>query len=108
MSNYKILKVYDHVLNDQRLTTLREKYLVSYVWSWQEQSKCCFASDEFLSSLLACDYPTLHKLLSDLRNRRILSINHSSGTARQLVVRVPGEPESFCEPGDIFDLYSEI
>ena len=99
---YKILKVYDHVLQDSRLVTLREKYLISYIWSWQEQNKCCFASDEFLSSLLCCDHPTLYKLLSDLRNRHILKINHSSGQARMIAVIVgnetPGCPEDF----DIF------
>lgn len=102
---YKILKVYDHVVHDVRLTTLREKYLVSYIWSWQEQSKCCFASDEFLSSLLCCDNQTLYKLLSDLQKRRILKINQGNGQARMLSVLVNDET-----PGcpDDFDIFNEV
>lgn len=100
--SYKILKVYDHVLEDPRLMTLREKYLVSYIWSWQEQCKNCFASDEFLSSLLSLSPGDLHKLLNDLQKRRILKINYGSNRMLQVIT-----PDNYtdCEENDPRDIF---
>ena len=102
--SYKLLKVYDHCMNDKRLLTLREKYLVSYIWSWNVDDKCCFVGDEFLCSLLDLNVLDLHKLLTDLHKRRILKINHHSGQARMISVLVNDET-----PGcpDDFDIFSQ-
>lgn len=100
--SYKILKVYDHIMNDTRLKTLQEKYLVSYVWSWQVQEKTCFVNDAFLTSLLDLNYEDLHKLLTNLQKRCILKVNNQiSGSSRTISVIVT-EGDEDCSEIDIF------
>ena len=100
---YKILKIFDHVMEDSRLLTLREKYLVSYVWSWQINNKCCFVHDEFLCSLLDLNSEDLHKLLTDLQKRRIIKINY--GSARIIQVVTPADTID-CAISDMTDIFN--
>ena len=98
---YKILKLYDHVMQDPRLKSLEEKMIVSYVWSWQVQDKCCFAYDGFLSSLTCLNESDLYKLLKSLQSRRILNINWL-GT--RVISVITGEEEIDCgKDVDIFE-----
>lgn len=89
-------------MEDPRLLTLREKYLVSYVWSWQVENRCCFSGDEFLCSLLDLNSQDLHKLLTDLQKRRIIKINY--GSVRMLEIITPGHTID-CAKGDLTDIF---
>jgi hypothetical protein len=100
--SYKIIKLYDHVIDDPRLKTLEERLVVSYVWSWQVQDKCCFVYDAFLSRITSLNESDLYKLLTSLQKRRILKINWVN--TRTLSIIVDGEESPCGDDTDIFEL----
>ena len=106
---YKILKIYDDVMQDPRLKSLEERIIINHILGFQQDNKCVFSTNAHIARLTALSEHEVQELIISLDRRKIIRIHWpTNGTARQLAVRLPGEPETFCEPGDIFDIYSEI
>ena len=107
--SYKILKIYPDVMQDPRLKLLEERIIVCHILGFQLDNKCVFSTNAHIARLTALSEHEVQELIISLDRRKIIRIHWpTNGTARQLAVRLPGAPESFCEPGDIFDIYSEI
>lgn len=107
--SYKILKIYDDVMQDPRLKSLEERIILNHILGFQRDGKCVFSTNAHIARLTALSEHEVHELIISLAKRKIISIQHSTnGTARQLVVRIPGVQDEFCAPQDIFDLYTEI
>ena len=107
--SYKILKIYPDVMQDPRLKSLEERVVVCHILGFQQDNKCVFSTNAHISILTGLHEHEVQELIISLDRRKIIRIHWpTNGTARQLAVRLPGEPETFCEPGDIFDIYSEI
>ena len=106
---YKILKIYDDVMQDPRLKSLEERIIINHILGFQQDNKCVFSTNAHIARLTALSEHEVQELIISLDRRKIIRIHWpTNGTARQLAVRLPGAPETFCEPGDIFDIYSEI
>lgn len=85
---YTIFKLYHHIVNDLSLNTMEEKLIVSYIWSWQVQDKCCFASDDFLAQALGTNPFTLREIILSLEKRNKITITRASAsTARMLSMK---------------------
>jgi hypothetical protein len=67
---------------------MEEKLIVSYIWSWQVQDKCCFASDDFLALALGTNSFTVREIILSLEKRNKITITRaSSSTARMLSMK---------------------
>lgn len=103
--NYTIFKLYSHIVNDLSLNTMEEKLIVSYIWSWQVQDKCCFASDDFLAQALGTNPFTLWEILLSLEKRNKITITRaSSSTARMLSMKQYDGIDPCLAEMDLFDI----
>ena len=103
--NYTIFKLYSHIVNDLSLNTMEEKLIVSYIWSWQVQDKCCFASDDFLAQALGTNPFTLREILLSLERRNKITITRaSSSTARMLSMKRYDGVDPCAAEIDLFDI----
>jgi len=101
--NYKIIKLYQHIQEDPTLLNLEEKLIVNYIWSFQVNSKCCFASDDYLAGMLATTALETRGLINGLANRGKVKITHAPGTTtRMLSIPNTGEPDPCVQEIDIF------
>lgn len=103
--NYTIFKLYRHIVNDLSLNTMEEKLIVSYIWSWQVQDKCCFASDDFLADALGTNPFTMREILLSLERRNKITITRaSSSTARMLSMKRYDGIDPCAAEIDLFDI----
>ena len=103
--SYTIFKLYRHIVNDLSLNTIEEKLIVSYIWSWQVQDKCCFASDDFLAEALGTNPFTLREILLSLERRNKITITRaSSSTARMLSMKRYDGVDPCAVEIDLFDI----
>ena len=103
--NYAIFKLYEHIMEDISLHTLEEKLIVSYIWSWQVQGKCCFASDVFLGKALGIHEHSINKTILSLGKRNKITITRaSSSTARMLSMKHYDGVDPCTAHLDIFDI----
>ena len=102
---YTIIKLYEHIVNDVSLLTMEEKLIVSYIWSWQSQDKCCFASDEFLGKGLGVTAFTIHQIIQSLAKRNKITITYApSSSARMLSMKMYGGVDPCVAELDIFGI----
>lgn len=100
---YKILKIYDHVMNDTRLS-LEEKVLVNHIWSFQIDGKCCFTSNSSLSWFISSYEGHVNDLIFSLKARGIVRIWYPKNSNTRMLSIITGE-ETGCEiEGDLFEI----
>lgn len=103
--SYTLLKLYDDVMADKTLLCIEEKYIVSYILSWQRQSKCCFASNEFLEKALGISDRNIEGILKGLQQRNRIKIAYpQNNNIRLLSVVLHDEPNQCWDDLDIFEL----
>ncbi len=103
--NYAIFKLYEHIMHDISLHTLEEKLIVSYIWSWQVQDKCCFASDVFLGKALGIPEHSINKTILSLAKRNKITITRASAsTARMLSMKHYDGVDPCTAELDLFDI----
>ena len=99
----RLIPIFQHIHQDPSLLNLEEKLIVNYVWGWQVQNKCCFASDEFLGEIICCTPIKTRGLINGLANRGKVKITHAPDTtARMLSIPIQGEPDPCVQEIDIF------
>lgn len=92
-------------MHDVSLLTMEEKLIVSYIWSWQIQGKCCFASDDFLAEALGVSTPDIRKTILSLASRNKITITRAtSSTARMLSMRQYNGVDPCVSEMDLFDV----
>ena len=104
--NYRTIKIFQHIQEDSTLLNLEEKLIMNYIWGWQVQDKCCFASDEFLSGMIACTELKTRGLINGLANRGRIKIHTAPGSnTRMLSIHVQGQEDPCTKEIDIFGDY---
>jgi len=84
---------------------MEEKLILSYIWSWQVQDKCCFASDDFLAEALGVSTPDIRKTILSLASRNKITITRaSSSTARMLSMKQYDGIDPCVAEMDLFDI----
>ena len=102
---YTIFKLYSHIVNDLSLNNMEEKLIVSYIWSWQVQGKCCFASDDFLAEALGTNPFTIRTIILSLEKRNKITITRASAsTARMLSMKKYDGVDPCVAEMDLFDI----
>lgn len=102
---YQIFKLFRHIMHDVSLLTIEEKLIVSYIWSWQVQEKCCFASDDFLAEALGISTPDIRKTILSLASRNKITITRAtSSTARMLSMKQYDGIDPCVAEMDLFDV----
>ena len=102
---YQIFKLFRHIMHDVSLLSLEEKLIVSYIWSWQVQDKCCFASDDFLGEALGIPTPEIRKTILSLASRNKITITRAtSSTARMLSMKQYDGIDPCVAEMDLFDV----
>ena len=108
---YKVIKFYDHIMNDHRLKTLQEKVIVNHVWGFQVDQKCTFSSDATIALLIASTEFETRQIIQSLVKRGILLLRYpKNSSTRFLVVVTPGELIECAKEHEDFDIfdYSEL
>jgi len=103
---YRIIKVFKHIQQDVTLLNLEEKMIMNYIWGWQVQDKCCFASDEFLAEMIANTELKTRGIINGLANRGRIKIHTAPGSnTRMLSIQVEGQQDPCEQEIDIFGDY---
>jgi hypothetical protein len=107
--SYKVIKFYDHVMNDPRLKTLQEKIIVNHIWGFQVDEKCTFSSDATIARLIASSEFETRQIIQSLVNRGIVLLRYpKSSSTRFLVVATPAELIECARDNQDFDIFNEV
>jgi len=106
---YKIVKFYEHIMNDNRLKNLQEKIIVNHIWSFQVDEKCTFSSDAHIANLIAASEFETTQIIQSLVNRGIVLRRYpKNSSTRFLVVATPGELIECAKDNQDFDIFNEV
>ena len=108
---YKIVKFYEHIMNDHRLKTLQEKVIVNHIWSFQVDEKFTFSSDAHIALLIASTEFETRQIIQSLVKRGIVLLRYpKNSSTRYLVIATPGELIECARDNQDFDIfnYSEL
>lgn len=100
------LRIFSEIMQDPTLLSLEEKILMCYIHNWERQGKCCFVSEDKLTTILGTNVQKINALLQDLRNRNRISIRSAAGyNAKIIGIIKPGEINQCTDSEyDIFEL----
>jgi hypothetical protein len=103
---YKVIKFYEHIMNDHRLKTLQEKVIVNHIWGFQVEDKCTFSSDATIACLIASNEFETRQIIQSLVNRGIVLLRYpKNSSTRYLVVATPGELIECARDNQDFDIF---
>jgi len=106
---YKIVKFYEHIMNDNRLKNLQEKIIINHIWSFQVEEKCTFSSDAHIANLIAANEFETTQIIQSLVNRGIVLRRYpKNSSTRFLVVATPGELIECAKDNQDFDIFNEV
>ena len=104
--SYKVIKFFDHVMDDHRLKTIQEKIIVNHIWGFQVDNKCTFSSDATIARLIASSEFETRQIIQSLVKRGILLIRYpKTSSTRFLVVATPGELIECAREHQDFDIF---
>jgi hypothetical protein len=107
--SYKVIKFYEHIMNDRRLKTLQEKVIVNHIWGFQVDDKCTFSSDATIANLIAASEFETTQIIQSLVNRGIVLRRYpKNSSTRFLVVATPGELIECARDNQDFDIFNEV
>jgi hypothetical protein len=104
--SYKVIKFYEHIMNDPRLKTLQEKIIVNHIWGFQVDQKCTFSSDATIAILIASNEFETRQIIQSLVNRGIVLLRYpKNSSTRYLVVATAGELIECAKDHQDFDIF---
>lgn len=109
--SYKVIKFFDHIMNDHRLKSLQEKIILNHIWGYQVEEKCTFSSDAHIARLIAATEFETRQIIQSLVNRGIVLLRYpKNSSTRYLVIATPGELIECAKDNQDFDIfdYSEL
>jgi hypothetical protein len=107
--SYKVIKFYEHVMNDNRLKSLQEKVIVNHIWGFQLEDKCTFSSDSTIANLIAASEFETRQIIQSLVKRGIVLLRYpKNSSTRFLVVATPGELIECAKDNQDFDIFNEV
>jgi len=104
--SYKVIKFYEHIMDDHRLKSLQEKVIVNHIWGFQVDGKCTFSSDATIARLIAATEFETRQIIQSLVDRGIVLLRYpKNSSARMLVVVTPGELIECAREHEDFDIF---
>ena len=97
---YSILKIYKDVMIDQRLKSLEEKILVNHILGFQNDGKCCFSSNSYISGLLDKQQDYVVDLIASLCKRKIIKWQSPVSSKTRMLSVIFNNQTLDCESGD--------
>lgn len=106
---YKVIKFFDHIMNDHRLKTLQEKIIINHIWGFQIEDRCTFSSDATIANLIASSEFETRQIIQSLVKRGIVLLRYpKNSSTRFLVVATPGELIECARDNQDFDIFNEV
>lgn len=103
---YKVIKFYEHIMNDHRLKTLQEKIILNHIWGFQIEDRCTFSSDATIARLIASTEFETRQIIQSLVDRGIVLLRYpKNSSTRFLVVSTPGELIECAKDHEDFDIF---
>jgi len=103
---YKVIKFYEHIMNDHRLKTLQEKIILNHIWGFQVEDKCTFSSDATIANLIAATEFEARLVIQSLVKRGIVLVRYpKNSSTRYLVIATAGELIECARDNQDFDIF---
>ena len=103
---YILLRIDPHIWNDQSLN-YPEKIILNLVYGFTAQGKCCFVSDDWISSYFGIDVNLVRNIISMLSMRGYMKVSPATaGSPRRMGINIPGEADP-CVEGE-YVAYTEF
>jgi hypothetical protein len=103
---YKVIKFYEHIMNDHRLKSLQEKIILNHIWGFQVEDKCTFSSDSTIANLIATSEFETRQIIQSLVKRGIVLLRYpKNSSTRYLVIATPGELIECAKDNQDFDIF---
>ena len=104
--SYKVIKFYEHIMNDHRLKSLEEKIILNHIWGYQVDQKCTFSSDAHIARLIAASEFETHQIIQSLVKRGIVLVRYpKNSSTRYLVIATAGELIECARDNQDFDIF---
>jgi len=103
---YILLRVDPHIWNDESLN-YPEKIILNLIYGFTAQGKCCFVTNDWISSYFGIDVFLVRDIINMLSVRGYINVYPgTAGHYRKMSINIPGEPNP-CTEGEYVEYTEE-